>query len=178
MVIDDCDPDHLVGTSSSTSVPEPGFDVTVSVPPAVSTRSREQHEAHVPLGPAVAHVVVVEASPVVGDPQAHDVARLRDADRDVARGGVRTGVANRLLRRPEDQLLDLGRHLELLIDIHRDVDAARHERCDGVGQRRGQAVVAQRRGIDLEQHGAELPDRVARPGGGVAQRLAAARRSY
>src|SRR6185503_19990065 len=39
VVIDDRDPDHLVGTSSWTSVPEPGFDVTVSIPPAVSTRS-------------------------------------------------------------------------------------------------------------------------------------------
>src|SRR6476646_2993145 len=48
VVVDDCDAYHVADTSRSTSVPEPGFDVTVSVPPADSARSRSSARPRCP----------------------------------------------------------------------------------------------------------------------------------
>ena len=121
------------------------------------------------LAAALGQPLLVEAAAVVGHQQRDRPVGLADADADVLGTGVGGGVSQRLLCGAEHQLFGLGGQAQTRLHVHVHVHAARRERSRQIGQRRRQAVVAQRSRIDLDQQRAELPDRVSGAGRTLGQ---------
>jgi hypothetical protein len=91
------------------------------------------------------------AAAVIADPQPHQAVAALDADPDVACGRVCACVSDRFLGGAEYKLLDLAGQRQIALHVHADLDASRCQRRHQVGQRRRQALVAQRRRVDLQQ---------------------------
>jgi hypothetical protein len=143
------------GTLAVTAVPCPGCDVTVTVPPTASMRSRMLAS---PAPPACRRVRR-EAAAVVVDVQPADRAVPLDADGDRGGPGVLPGVLQRLERHEEQRLLDARRQPPDVGARHPD----RHRAADHRGAQGGdQAVGLERPWVDPPREVRQRRDGLAR----------------